>query len=151
MNKTYDIKIPRSNYLQIIAFIVILISQLMLKLNTNIDSLIMNLILLIMISLILIVIIIQLYLLARFGREVMITSDSIKTKNKELPIKDIEKIIIQGYFIQSIGIKRVGQRLISSDLHFRFKNDEEKQVEEWTKWAQHNGIPVVQGRIIKWL
>lgn len=151
MNKTYEIKIPRSNYLQIIGFNIILISQLMLKLNTNTDSLIMNLLLLFMISLIVIVIIIQLYLIARFGREVVITSYSIKSRNKEVPIKDIEKIIVQGYFIQSIGIKRVGQKLVSSDLHFRFKKDEEKQVDEWTKWAQSNGIPVVQGRIMKWL
>jgi len=110
-----------------------------------------NLLVWFMISIIVIVIIVQLYLLVRFSKEVVITPDSIKTKNKEVVIKDIEKIIVQGYFVQSIGIKRVGKKFVSSDLHFRFKYDEEKQVKEWTEWAEHNGIPVVQGRIVKWL
>lgn len=151
MTKTYDIKVPRSNYLQILAFLVILTSYLIVKLSRSSDSFMFHLIVWFMISLIVIIIIFKLYLIVRFSKEVVITPDSIKTENIEVAIKDIEKIIVQGYFVQSIGIKRVGKKFVSSYLHFRFKYDEEKQVKEWTEWAEHNGIPVVQGRIVKWL
>lgn len=152
MIKTYDIKVPRSNYLQIILFVFLLGNTIRLKLLLDSsNSITLNLLVWLGITTALFVIIVKLYLLARFGKEIVITSDSIKTKNREIPIKDIEKIIVEGYFTQSIGIKRVGEKLVSSDLHFKFKKDEEKQVEEWTKWAEHNGIPVVQGRIIKWI
>ncbi|GIP18171.1 hypothetical protein J40TS1_38130 [Paenibacillus montaniterrae] len=152
MIKTYNIKVPRSNYLQIILFVFLLGNTIRLELLLDSsDSIILNLLVWLGISTALFVIIVKLYLLARFGKEIVITSDSIKTKNREVPIKDIEKIIVEGYFTQNIGIKRVGKKLVSSDLHFRFKKEEEKQVEEWTKWAEHNGIPVVEGRIIKWI
>ncbi len=63
----------------------------------------------------------------------------------------IEKIIIQGYFIQSIGIKLYGKKYISNDLHFRFKYDEEKNVEDLKEWADKNGINVTAGRIKRWI
>lgn len=148
MSKKYTIKPPQSNYIQIMAFAIILIAQLQLKIRFD-DEL--HILRWFTILLALIVIVIQVYRMIRFEKEIEITTDSIKLKNLEFPINDIEKIIIQGYFIQSIGIKRVGQRFVSARLHFRFKNDEEKQVEEWEKWAQNYGIPVIKGKIYKWL
>lgn len=142
MIKTYDIKVPRSNYLQIILFVFLLGNTLRLELLLDSSgSIIVNSLMWLGITSVLFVIIVKLHLLTRFGKEIVITSDSIKTKNREVLIKDIEKIIVEGYFTQSIGIKRVGEKLVSSDLHFKFKKDEKNK---WKNGRSGQSIMVFQ-------
>lgn len=97
------------------------------------------------------VIIIQLISNAGFTKEIEITENGLKTKKSELQINKIEKLIIQGYFIQSIGIKQIGKRFVSTKLHFRFKHNSELQIREWEQWAEENGIKVVKGTIYTWI
>lgn len=151
MNKKYTIKPPRSNYVQLIGFSIILIIQFLYKIRLDNEAHNLHILRWFIVLLALIAIVIHIYQIIRFTKEIEITADSIKLNNIEVPITDIEKIIIQGYFIQSIGVKRIGQRFVSARLHFRFANNEEKQIDEWQKWAQHHGIPVVKGRIFRWL
>lgn len=80
-----------------------------------------------------------------------LTPNKIRINRKEVSKEDIEKIIIDDSFTQSIGIKRYGNRLISMDLHFRFKNKEETNLEELTVWARVNGIAVTRGKIFRWI
>ena len=152
MNKRYEIKAPRSHYIQMFGLLVILTSHTLVTLYASSkEATLLYTLKWVMIFFIVVIIITQIYLLLRFGREITITPERIITKQSDIPVTEIEKIIIQGYFIESIGIKRIGKKLIQTDLHFRFKEDEEKHLEELKKWAQLHGIPVVRGRIIKWL
>jgi len=87
----------------------------------------------------------------RKNNQLEISDNKIKLNNVEVSIDKIEKIIIQGYFIQSLGIKLYGKRFILNDLHFRFKDNEEMNIEDIKKWADKNGINVTSGRITRWL
>lgn len=78
-------------------------------------------------------------------------NNKIKLNNVEVPIDKIEKIIIHGYFVQSLGVKLQGKKFILNDLHFRFKNNEEKNIEEIKNWADKNEIDVISGKISRWL
>src|SRR5690606_3065530 len=87
----------------------------------------------------------------RNTNELIITKNEIKINCKKVSIKEIEKIIIQGYFVQSIGIKRYGNKFISTGLHFRFRNNEETVIKELKQWATLNGIEVTNGKIYRWI
>ncbi|GAK40918.1 hypothetical protein TCA2_3409 [Paenibacillus sp. TCA20] len=87
----------------------------------------------------------------RNNNELEITENKIKINHIEVPIQKIEKIIIQGYFVQSIGIKLYRRKLVSMNLHFRFKNDEEMNIEELEQWASTKRIKVTSGKIYRWI
>ena len=87
----------------------------------------------------------------RKSNELEITENTIKINHVEVPRQKIEKIIIQGYFVQSIGIKLYERKLVSMDLHFRFKNNEEVNIEELKQWASMNKIKVTSGKIYRWI
>jgi len=142
---------PITAYIQVIGFSIILISQSFLLISLENVSFSRHLLLVIGIVLILTVIVVQMLLNTGIPKEIEITENGIKTNKLEFPINEIEKIIIQGYFIQSIGIKQIGKRFVSTKLHFRFKNDSELQIREWEQWAEENGIKVVKGTIYKWI
>lgn len=84
-------------------------------------------------------------------RHLELTADKMILSHKEVPVSRIDKIIIQGYFVQSIGIKVHGKRLVPSLLHFRFKEDEETHVNELKLWAQEHGIVLKYGKIYRWI
>lgn len=75
----------------------------------------------------------------------------IKVNDTEVSAQEIEKIIISGYFMQSIGIKLYGRKLVPTKLHFKFKNDEEAKIEVLKQWASKNGVSVVYGKFRTWL
>lgn len=87
----------------------------------------------------------------RKNNELVITENTIRLNQAEVPIQKIEKIIIEGYFVQSLGIKLYGRKLVSMDFHFRFKNNEEINIEELKRWANMNRIKVTSGKIIRWI
>ncbi|RAR44261.1 hypothetical protein DP091_09590 [Paenibacillus sp. MDMC362] len=87
----------------------------------------------------------------RKNNELEITKNTIRLNQAEIPVQQIEKIIIEGYFVQSIGIKLYGRKLVSMDFHFRFKNNEEINIEELKQWANRNRIKVTSGRIFRWI
>lgn len=87
----------------------------------------------------------------RKNNELEIAENKIKINQTEISIQKIEKIIIEGYFVQSIGIKLYGSKLVSIDLHFRFKNNEEIHIEELKQWAKKNKIKVTSGKIFRWI
>lgn len=132
-------------YVQVIAYVVLASTQLMLALQTDfLVSLILSIIVYILAAVLLIKIL-------RKNNQLEITDDQIKLNNVEVQLQKIEKIVIQGYLVQSMGIKLCGKKYIPNDLHFRFKNEEEKNVEEIKKWADLNGIKVATGRIKRWV
>lgn len=83
------------------------------------------------------------------AKEIELSLTGIRIKNIQISINQIEKIIIQGYFVQSIGIKQEGRRFVSYPCHFRFRTDEEKHINELKQWAESHAIPVVNGRVYK--
>ncbi|MCQ4086997.1 hypothetical protein [Saccharibacillus sp. JS10] len=85
------------------------------------------------------------------NNELELTEDKITVNQIELSSEDIEKIIIEGYFVESVGIKLRGKKLVKMNLHFRFKNDEERSVNELKQWAAANGIQVTNRKIYRWM
>lgn len=147
MTKSYEILVPISNYIKFIGLSIILI--VFLYVNFKVDSLPNTLIILswIFSSFAIVLIIIQLRMITRLGQEIEISNNRIKTKSIDISILDIDKIIIEGYYVKNIGIKRVGQRFVSAKLYFRFKNDGERHLKEWEEWAAGHGIKVERGKV----
>ena len=148
MNRKYDIRSPKSGYTQMVSYILIM-SLLLLVLQKDV------LMSVVIVALLLLGILIQaIILLKRILRKnnvLELTEHTIKINQTELPIHKIEKIVIAGYFVQSIGIKLYGRKLVSSDLHFRFKNNEDINIAELKKWADMNMIKVTAGKIYRWI
>ena len=148
MNKRYKIKVPRSSYVQM--FGAMLTTYLLLVILQNDDVLsVFFIIILLAASLVQVVMLVKRNLSR--NQDLEITEHTIKINNKEVPIHKIEKIIIQGYFIPSIGIKLSGRTFVAMHLHFRFKHDEERNVEELKHWANMNKIKVTNGTIYRWI
>jgi len=148
MNKKYEIRFPKSGYVQVISSILIIFSLLLLLRKDDLLSVIFVILLLLSI---LIQVVILLKRILRKNNELEITENTIKVNHIEVPIQKIEKIIIEGYFAQSIGIKLYGRKLVSMDLHFSYKNNEETNIEELKQWANMNRIKVTSGKIFRWI
>ena len=148
MNNKYDIKIPKSGYIQVISSFLI-IGLLCLQLRKE------DFISIFVVSILIISSLVQLVLLLskslRKMSELETTENTIRINQIEVPIHKIEKIIIQGYFIQSVGIKLYGRKLVSMNLHFKFKDNEEGNTKELKQWASMKGIKVTSGRIYRWI
>lgn len=151
MNNKYEIKLPASIYIQLIGSVLttLVLSILYRRTDDSPVFLLVALGLCILAQAIIIVILLT-RILQRY-KELEISENRIKIKEIEIPIQDIEKIIIDGYFIQSIGIKQFGKRFVSASCHFRFKNNEEVSIQELQQWATRHNIPVTSGKIIRWL
>lgn len=148
MYKKYEIKYPKSGYVQVI--ISILITSLLLQVF-RIDDLLSVILVVILLLGSLIQVVMLLKRILRKNNELVITENTIRINQAEVPIQKIEKIIIEGYFVQSLGIKLYGRKLVSMDFHFRFKNNEEINIEELKRWANMNRIKVTSGKIIRWI
>lgn len=148
MNKRYEIKVPRSSYVQMCGSM--LTTYLLLLILQKDDFLSVFFIMVLLVAnLIQVVMLLERNL--RRNNDLEITEHTLKIDNREVPMHKIEKIIVQGYFIPSIGIKLSGRKLVSMNLHFRFKNNEEKNVEELIQWANMNKIKVTNGKIYRWI
>jgi len=148
MNKKYEIKILKTEYFQVIYSILITFLLLLVLRKDDFLS-VFFVIILFLFSLLHVVMLLKKIL--RKSNELEITENTIKINHVEVPRQKIEKIIIQGYFVQSIGIKLYERKLVSMDLHFRFKNNEEVNIEELKQWASMNKIKVTSGKIYRWI
>lgn len=148
MYKKYEIRFPSSGHVQVIS--AILITSLLIQVLPIDDILsVICVVTLLLGSLIQVVMLLKRIL--RKNNELEITENTIRINQAEVPVQKIEKIIIEGYFVQSIGIKLYGRKLVSMDFHFRFKNNEEVNIEELKQWANMNRIKVTSGRIFRWI
>ncbi len=150
MAKEYQTKPPTSMYFQLISFTLLALIHLSLTLLIKENTLLFIIYLIINLALV-IVMLGLLFKILRKNNQLEIMDGKIKLNNVEVSIDKIEKIIIQGYFIQSLGIKLYGKRFILNDLHFRFKNNEDMNIGDFKKWADKNGITITSGRIYRWL
>ncbi|MCR8656693.1 hypothetical protein [Paenibacillus endoradicis] len=146
MTKKFQTKTPTSMYFQLITFSLLALFHLRLALLIKENTLLFIIHLIFNLALVSVI----LGLLAKIlmkNNQLEIMDDKIKLNNVEVSIDKIEKIIIQGYFIQSLGIKLYGKKFILNDLHFRFKNNEDMNIEDFKKWADKNGINITSERI----
>ncbi|KOP67362.1 hypothetical protein AMS62_20530 [Bacillus sp. FJAT-18019] len=148
MSKKYETKLPNSGYVQLTCSFII--TSLLISL-LRIDDLLSVIMLSILLLGSLIQVVMLLKRILRKNNELVITESTVRLNQVEVPIHRIEKIIIEGYFIQSVGIKLYGRKLISLDLHFRFKENEDINIEELKQWADMNSIQVVSGKIFRWI
>lgn len=109
MNKKYEIKLPVSTYIQMISCI--LVTLFLLKLMRSHISSVLFVITLLCILLQVGAIFVLLTRILRKNNELEITKNKIKINHIEVPIEEIERIIIQGYFVQSIGIKQIWEKV----------------------------------------
>ncbi|MBU5345856.1 hypothetical protein [Paenibacillus lautus] len=148
MYKKYEIRFPSSGHVQVISSI--LITSLLIQV-LPIDDLLSVIFLVLILLGNLIRVVMLLKRILRKNNELEITENTIRLNQAEIPAQKIEKIIIEGYFVQNIGIKLYGRKLVSMDFHFRFKNNEEINIEELKQWANRNRIKVTSGRIFRWI
>ncbi|TVX93809.1 hypothetical protein [Paenibacillus agilis] len=148
MNKKYEIKLPKLVYVQVMISILIISPLLLALRKDDLFSVIFSTLLLLSI---LVQVVILMRRILRKNNKLEIKENTIKINQREIPIQKIEKIIIEGYFVQSIGIKLYGSKLVSIDLHFRFKNNEEIHIEELKQWAKMNRLKVTSGKIFRWI
>lgn len=149
MNKTYRTKIPVSMYVNLVAYAGMAVMQLRLVLVME-----RSFFLIASCTFFFALMIIMWVLIAKISRKnnrLEIMYDQITLNNVNVPLERIEQIVVEGYFTQSIGIKLYGKRYVPHDLHFRFKRDEEKNVEEFRKWAEDSGIHTSTGWIRRWI
>lgn len=148
MYKKYEIRFPSSGHVQVISSI--LITSLLIQV-LPIDDLLSVIFLVLILLGNLIRVVMLLKRILRKNNELEITENTIRLNQAKVSVQQIEKIIIEGYFVQSIGIKLYGRKLVSMDFHFRFKNNEEINIEELKQWANRNRIKVTSGRIFRWI
>lgn len=147
MDKHYAIKTPRL----FIYFILITLQLIILYLfNFGLKSIITISLQSLMVICQVVLISAILYRLSLKPKTIHLLNDSIKIYNKEVSISSIDKIILQGYFVQTIGIKPHHKKLIPSYLVFRFKENEEKHIKELREWAVQNNVEVKEGNIQSW-
>lgn len=146
INKKYQIKVLKAEYIQVTYCIYLTI---IVVFTFGIDSL-LNAFFVIFVPLYTLLNIVMLLMkILRKNNELQIKEDGIQINHIEVPKQKIEKIIIQGYFVQSVGIKLYGKKFVSMKLHFRFKDNEEVSIEELKQWANMNQIKVTSGKIYR--
>lgn len=151
LSKKYELRVPVSAYIQVIGLTIILALFLFVQYNANHLSLALTIVSRVFTVFACLVILIQIINIVRSTKEIELTANSIKLKNVELQKQDIDKIIIQGYFAQNVGIKQKGKRLVSPKFFFRFRSNEEQHINELKQWAESHEIQVVSGRIYRWI
>ncbi|WP_058303118.1 hypothetical protein [Gorillibacterium timonense] len=153
MNKTYAIKLPTSVYIQFACLFLLIAIQLpnllfWLRNSRPVAPIVISLAVILSLAAVASV---QFFMFLRKNDRLEITENFIRISPMEAPLADIERIIVHGYFFQSIGIKRRGKRFVSFYFHFRFEDNEDEHVKEFLQWAGRNGIEVTHGRIIRWI
>lgn len=81
--------------------------------------------------------------------EVKLTTESITINGREIMLSKIEEIIVQGYWKPVIGIRVKGSSVIPSTLCYRFMEQEEKGMQALQKWAQVNGITLMNRPFVR--
>ncbi|WP_160036837.1 hypothetical protein [Paenibacillus sp. An7] len=146
INKKYEIKVLKAEYIQVTYCIYLTI---MVVFTFGINDL-FDAFFVVFVPLYTILNIVMLSMkIFRKNNELQFKEDGIQINHIEVPKQKIEKIIIQGYFVQSVGIKLYGRKFVPMKLHFRFKDHEEVSIEELKQWASMNQIKVTNGKIYR--
>lgn len=151
MNKKYSIKVPVSEYVQVISILAI---PCILSINLSGHGYVAGLILISLFSISLLLIANLVRKVSRKTKQLELTENTMKVNQITVPIQTIEKIIIDGYSRQSIGIKLTGKRLVPTDLHFAFKDTDGNagvSLGELKQWANMNKVKVSYGKIYRWI
>ncbi|WIV21221.1 hypothetical protein QPK24_11345 [Paenibacillus polygoni] len=146
INKKYQIKILKAEYIQVTYSIFLTI---MVVFTFGINDLLGAFFVVFVPLYTLLNIVMLLMKILRKNNELQIKEDGIQINHIEIPKQKIEKIIIQGYFVQSVGIKLYGRKFVPMKFHFRFKAHEEVSIEELKQWASMNQIKVTSGKIYR--
>lgn len=152
LNKKYEIKLPVSSWVGLIATLPF-ISLLLYSVSSGSGlyssmSPILGIAFCLLYTGLLVAYVIRMIIQPR---HVEIIGNKIIVGRKEIPAVHIDKLVIQGYFSQVIGIKPRGKRLVPSLLCFKIKGNEEEYTEEIIEWAKRNEIPIKYGRIFRWI
>ena len=83
--------------------------------------------------------------------ELKLSEHGLTIRGRDIPIDQIDRILLDGYFLSSIGIKLRGRRTVPAGLHFRFAGEEDRSTNELKQWARAHEIPISPGRVVRWL
>ena len=153
MKEKIEIQIPRAVYFQLAASVSIILLMLSGFMFTDFNSIpvFRSLLVLFLIIVQLTIIIVLLKRIMKKYKDIEFMQHKIKINNTEVSAQEIEKIIITGYFMQSIGIKLYGRKFVPTKLHFRFNNDEDSNIEALKQWAGKNEVSVAYGKFYTWI
>ncbi|MGI2297773.1 hypothetical protein [Paenibacillus sp. GXUN7292] len=153
MKEKIEIQIPGTVYFHLAVSVLLVLLLLSGFMFTEFNSIpvFRSLLVLFLIFVQLTIIIVLLKRILKKYKDIEFMQHKIKVNDTEVSAQEIEKIIISGYFMQSIGIKLYGRKLVPTKLHFKFKNDKEAKIEVLKQWASKNGVSVVYGKFRTWL
>lgn len=150
--RIYARKKPVSAYITIVgAVCIILISiyQVFFTKGHNV-SLIFSMTWTIILLQIILLLLVGMSILKR-PKELEILKHSLRIDDREIHYTDIEKVIVNGYFIQTVGIKLFKKKLVPENFCFRFKENEELRINELKAWSEELHIKISNETIIKWI
>lgn len=150
--RIYALKKPVSAYITIVgAVCIILISiyQVFFTKGHNV-SLIFSMTWTIILLQIILLLLVGMSILKR-PKELEILKHSLRIDDREIHYTDIEKVIVNGYFIQTVGIKLFKKKLVPENFCFRFKENEELRINELKAWSEELHIKISNETIIKWI
>ncbi|MRN52671.1 hypothetical protein [Paenibacillus monticola] len=91
------------------------------------------------------------YRVLQEATEIKWGTDNLLIHKKWIAAKDIDSILVDGYFIPMIGIKPKGKRIVPDYLCFRFVEDKDTAMEQLNIWAEANGIRIIYKKFVKWM
>lgn len=79
-----------------------------------------------------------------YDERIFINDHTIQAKN-------IQSIMMMGYFRPVLGLKLHRKRIVPPHLCFSFSEAEDKGMKDIAKWAEDNGIKIVNKSFLRWL
>ncbi|MNZ62761.1 hypothetical protein D3C78_808920 [compost metagenome] len=152
-SSTFSIKYPSSIYSIVSLIIIAALQSFLLYLYVENDGDLGILLYAVIGSIAVCCVVIAIYTRSVVKRpsELVIDAQSISLHNRIIEAGEIERVMIQGYFKQIIGIKPFGSKIVPVSLCFRILNNEDMAIKELSRWAEQHQIPVVHKRFIRWL
>ena len=82
---------------------------------------------------------------------VRIESEVIVINDKQVDVKQIDEILIQGYWKPVIGIRIKGHRLVQTQFCYRYMEQEDDALKALYQWAHRNHVKVSNRPFIRWI
>lgn len=74
--------------------------------------------------------------------DITLTENGVLIKDQFIPLEQIDKIMVDGYFKPTYGIKQKDERFVPAYLCFKFAENIEMSEKHLFNWAERNNIEI---------
>ncbi|NIK77878.1 hypothetical protein FHS15_003016 [Paenibacillus castaneae] len=78
-------------------------------------------------------------------------SESISISDQTILAVNVDRLMVMGYVKPIVGIKLKNKKIVPLRMSFQFLDNEDMGIKECKRWAEHNHIPFVHRRFMRWL